>query len=216
MVKIKTILYLIPCLVTASLLAGIKIQDIDKSESIIVKDLRPDSEKVRETFSRLITNPAFGIMRLGDKGVDPAIVRLFQHRVYEKFHEQNDNVNLSVYHFVTYANSQAAARGAGASVAGGLVGAVLNELSSKPTALLSGEDVDRNQFEKLDNSEYLRGVLKEAENPTNAQVYIVYIDAEVGDKRNFVKVVVPIDHSDGRAFYGKAVEAGIRSFLSRY
>lgn len=82
------------CTTPATTVRRHDVTGLSNSEVVNVKDLRPESEKQRATFSLLVTSNAYGIYRNGDLNFDPTPLRLFQHRVYEQFASTSSPITL--------------------------------------------------------------------------------------------------------------------------
>ena len=81
----------------------VEVPDIARSEAVTVRDARPPTEARREALSLLITSDAYGLSRAGDANTEPSVMRLVQHRVYERV---GAAAHLTVNHLVMYRNLQ--------------------------------------------------------------------------------------------------------------
>jgi hypothetical protein len=141
------------------------------------------------------------------------MVRLLQHRVFEKFGEPRQ---LIVHHMVVYNNSAAELRrGAAVGAVGGVLGAAIASGPARSSSTASAVIVDREQFDAHAQKEHRRAYYSQDENPEKASVYLVYIDAEINGKRVFVRTIAPEKAQQDRP-HGAAVEAAIEYFLAQY
>lgn len=189
----------------------VDVPDIARSASTPVRDERPASETKREAFSLLITSDAYGIFRNGEMRLDPAPLRLLQHRAFERV---GANSNVVVHHFVTYQNLQAQLRGTVlGAVLLGPVGAIVGSHVTEHGVDLHVNAVDPAAFEALaGDNEWKRGVVSAAENPKKGATYVTYLDAEFQGRRAAVRVVAPVA-VEGRNGYGDAVDATIQQWF---
>jgi hypothetical protein len=195
----------------------IDVPEINKSESVLVKDLRPAIEKESEGFSFLIFSDSYGIFRRGDAFLIPPAPRLLQHRVFEKLGFSQQPLELTIHHMVVYLNAKSDLTRSGVlGGVGGAVGAAVAAATTSNFANLVSTLVDRQAFESLAQEEYKRALYTETENPNHASVYVVYIDAEISGKRVFVKTMTPSEATDNQNALAVAVESTIRYYLSQY
>src|SRR5471032_767269 len=82
---------------------NIDVPDLARSNAITVRDARPPLEAKSEVMSFLITSDAYGITRVPDLRTEPSVMRLIQHRVYER---AGAGANVTVNHLVMYQNMQ--------------------------------------------------------------------------------------------------------------
>ena len=191
----------------------VELPEIAKSQSVTVRDERLPIETKPEIMSYLITSDAYGIMRNGEMKIDPPLLRLLQHRVFE---HSGSAAKVTVYHFVTYQNMQSQMRGAGLGAVLGPIGAVIGSLAANAEADTTVTQVDRAAFDALTgDNEWKRGTYTPTENPKKGAVYVTYVDAEVNGKRAFVRVVSPVMVSEGKVAYVEAVESSIRALLGQ-
>lgn len=195
----------------------IEIPEIEQSDTLQVKDLRPEMEKQSKTFSFLITSESYGMYRLGDSETAPPGIRVLQHRIYEKYGTDSTTGAIKVHHFVVYRNMQAEFRrssiGAGL---GGVVGAmaqgpVVTDPSGIATSL-----VDAKTFESLAENEHKRAQYTEEENPGRGSVYVIYIETEMQGKRVFTRAVAPMKNDSSKDPFVTALESSIQFHLSQY
>ena len=66
------------------------------------------------------------------------------------------------------------------------------------------------------DDEFKRALFTKAENPQNAPVLIVYVDATINGKRVTTKTVSPLKQPEGKVPYVVALEAASTFFLSQY
>jgi len=196
--------------------ARMVIPNIEDSSSVIVKDLRPASEKINKTFSLLITNEAYAIYRSGDKPFNPSPIRSFQHRLYEKYSSEGIVPEAKIYHFVVYKNLQAELRSD--------ISRQYHRESSDAKIPFNtqkyGVDglasvISREEFEHF-QKEYQRALYTEFENPNQKSVFKVYLEAEIGGKRTFIKTMTPLVLSENTNSHLMAVETAIAFFLDQY
>jgi hypothetical protein len=193
------------------------VQGLQRSEAINFVDARPKAESEQKIFSLMITSDAYATYRYSTSTLDPSAVRLFKHKIYEKFPDSAKPVDVKVYHFVSYMNLQASLkRTAIGSIFGG-VGAAVAAGTQNYNADFKVVDVNREQFDAItEDNEYTKSFFSEAENPNKAPVFIVYIDADINGKRSFVRGISPTARSDGKNSYLYVVENTIAAFLSKY
>ena len=191
----------------------VDVPDISKSQSVTLRDERLPIETKREAMSYLITSDAYGIFRSGELGIDPPVLRLLQHRVFE---HSGADAKVTVYHFVTYQNLQSQLRAGAMGAALGPLGALIGSSVTNTDGGSATELVDRAAFDKLaGDNEWKRGTYTATENPNKGAVFITYIDAEVNGKRAFVRVVSPLKVPEGKVPYVEAVESSIRAWLGQ-
>lgn len=191
----------------------VDVSEISRSQSVTVRDERLPLETKREVMSYLVTSDAYGIFRNGELGIDPPVLRLLQHRVFE---HSGPAAKVTVHHFVTYQNLQSQLRAGALGAALGPLGALIGSSVANTEGSTGAELVDGATFDKLTgDSEWKRGTYTNAENPNKGAVFITYIDAEVDGKRAFVRVVSPFKVPEGKVPYVEAVEAAIRAWLGQ-
>lgn len=194
------------------------IPKIEKSSIINTQDLRPETEKKNKIFSFLVTSKAYGTYRRGDKLIKPDPVRIFQHRVYEKFMLRGIIPDVTVYHFVVYMNlKDELIRSSLASSFGGVVGAAVAAGTQKYNVDGIVSLTTRREFESF-RKEYERALYTQKENPDKVSVYRVYLEAEINGKRTFVKTMTPtrLPKGDDRNPHLVAIETAIAFFLDQY
>jgi hypothetical protein len=132
----------------------IDVHNLDRSDVVVVTDLRPAHEKENRTFSVSVTNEAYGIYRKGDGTLEPPMMRLLQHRVFEKFGEPQQVI---VHHMVVYRNAAAGFRQAAAvGAVGGVAGAGLASGRPQLDSAISTLIFDRAPFDALAEKEHRR------------------------------------------------------------
>ena len=174
----------------------------------MVEDLRPASEKVDKSYSFFIGSESYGIFRRGDKWVVPDPIRLFQHKIFEKYPDGSNQPDVKVHHLAVYQNSGSLLkRGVLGGIIGGVIGSAIASSTTKygiegKAGLTSSEEF--NSFEE----EYQRGTYTSEENPGNVSIYRVYFEAEIEGKRTFVTTVTPVElpNDDKRNSQAVAVE----------
>jgi hypothetical protein len=193
------------------------VQGLQRSEAINFVDARPKAESEQKLFSALITSDAYATYRYSTSTLDPSAVRLFQHKIYEKFHGNVTPVDVKVYHFVSYMNLQSSFRRTAIGSIFGGVGAAVAAGTQNYNADFKVADVNREIFDAItDDNEYTKSFFSEQENPSKAPVFIVYIDADINGKRSFIRGISPTTRNDGKNSYLYVVENTISSFLSKY
>ena len=199
----------------------VDLPDIDESSNLSMIDLRPDVEKAAKTkiFSLSISNKAYGIYRQGESIIDPTAIRLFQHRIYEKFSKTAMPSEVKVHRLVAYANLRSELKkGVFAGVFGGLIGASI-AASIQNGKVVNGiaSVIDPEAFNAIDK-EYKRALYTEEENPQKVSVYTVYIDAEIDGKRTFIRTMTPTRLPEGETLnpYIAAIETAIAYYLEQY
>jgi len=212
----KICLLIATMLLTGCTSTTVTIANIKESESIVVTDARPPSEKVRKIFSFIISDGAYGTSRRGDDEINPTPVRLLQHRVYERF-AGFTSPQVTVYHFVTYCNTQAASRRSAAGAAAGVVGAIIVGNAKRGVVNPTKKVINSASFGDFDGEEeYERAFATERENPANAGVFIVYLDAAINGRRTFIRSVSPVRDKTVSNPHIAAVEDAISFFLDQY
>jgi hypothetical protein len=214
----KSLLLALVLLVTgcATSVTKLDLPGIERSASVKVQDLRPETEKKSEIFSMLITSEAYATYRVSDAALDPSAIRLLQHRAYEKYADSGTPLSIKVHHLVVYRNLQSQLRksaiGAGL---GGVIGAMIAESTVQNLDGTSNALIDNpKSFDLLADTEYKRAFYTDSENPKHASVLIVYMDIEMQGKRTFTRTVAPIVPNAGDPLQS-AVEAAIRYQLSQ-
>jgi len=208
----KHLILLIPLLALGCAQPTVKVNipEIQQSSSLIIKDLRPTSEKENKIFSLSITSSAYGTYRKGEETLNPPMSQILRHRAFEKFKSSAQPLVITLHHMVVYYNAKSALR---KGAMGGLIGAAI---ASGAKVNLLETLADRTEFERLANDEYKRALYTEKENPEKASVFVIYIDAELNGKRTFVKTMAPDKTSDNQNAYASAVEGAIKYFLNQY
>jgi hypothetical protein len=189
----------------------IEVADISRSTNVVVKDLRPATEKEREQFSYSITSSAYGISRIGDTTLAPSAVRVLQHRAFEKFGGAGKPLDLSVHHFVIYANGKASMR---AMALGGALGALMSS-SSNSSGGFFGATTSPKTFDALLAEEHERAYTTDRESVGDSTVYVIYIDADINGKRTFTKTISPASYNEKKNALASAVDASINFFLAQ-
>lgn len=203
---------------------GAKVQG--GTVAVALQDLRPAPEKESVTFSKVVTNPAYGISRFGKDANPAGRVSVLRDKVSERLSSKfSASINLNVYHFVMYSNNSAMLRKiAVGSVFGGLGSAVATTAGEAIGANVAptGQDISplssAAAFEASIKDEYLRGYYSAEENPENKWIYIVYLDAEINGKRNLVRFSQPVLKSNVplRDYIGGVVDGAVEKFVSLY
>lgn len=195
----------------------INIPEINKSDDVLLQDLRPETENSDEIFSYLITSDAYGINRLGGTTLVPTMTRLLQHRVYEKFGNSTHPIEIIVHHMVAYLNMQSRMKtGILAGTIAGPIGALAASGSSSNNVTVYSSIVDLNNFESTAEDEYKRALYTEKENPNKVIVIITYIDAEINGKRVFIKTMSPTELPENQDPIIYSVESAIKYYLDQY
>ena len=196
---------------------SLNVPDINKSESVVVRDLRPASEKESARLIVPMSSDAYGIFRKGDGVLLPPATRLLQHRVFEKFGASQEPLELTIHHLVVYLNAHSALKRSAVNAGlAELIGARPVEATSTNTLNFASILVDRHAFESLAQEEYKRALYPDSENIDNPNVYVIYIDAEITGRRVFVKSMTPATASDRQNLLAVAVESTIQYYLSQY
>lgn len=160
--------------------------ELSRSSVLVVKDLRPPFESESKTMAWMRTSPDYGISRRNDKLVQPTPIRILQHRVFERL---GPDAKLTVHHFVTYLNSQAALLTA---LQKGPIRALMDPVSGGD-APTSKTLPDRSKFESFQlDDEWRRALYTDEENTRMVSVYVTYLDADVDGRRALVRVVTPV------------------------
>lgn len=196
----------------------VNVSNLDKSSSLLVDDLRPESEKENKIFSLSISSDAYGTYRRGDKLTNPNSVRLFQHKVYEKYADGGILPDVKVHHFVVYMNFKSELR---RGVAGGLLGGAIGTAIASRTKKYGIDGIARLTTEEKFNSfekEYQRALYSKEENPDKVSVYRVYLDASIDGKRTFVTTMTQarLPKELEKTPHAAAIETAISYFLDQY
>ena len=196
----------------------VDVPNISESNSMAFIDLRPKTEKENEIFSLLITSEAYGTYRRGDALLTPTAIRIFQHRVHEKFNPLNIQPEVKVHHLVVYMNLKSELR---RGVTGGMLGGVIGAGIAAGTQQYGVDGIatviTQEEFEAFDD-EYKRTLYSETENPGKSSVYVVYLDAEVNGKRFFVKTMTPfhLPQENTKNSHLVAIETATSFFLNQF
>ncbi len=178
-------------------------------------DLRPASEKQFENFSALITSKAYGTYRIPDSSIQPSIARLIQHRAFEKFGGNGQDIKL--HHLVVYSNLQAAFRQTAANVAiGGAIGAAIAGAPPKSMSEIQSKIIDGVAFSSQSQEEYKRALPSVEENPGPGSVHVIYIETEIDGKRIFSRTIGPFAATEGINPPGAFLETTVRFHLAQY
>jgi len=217
----KLMLLVVPFLLFACTSIPLKVELPAEAYAITtpVQDLRPENEKKSEIFSLMITSSGYGIYRRGDEILDPPMTDLFRWYIYEKLGGNNKDLKIIIHHMVVYQNSKATlvanALSAGAAVARGQSPGSGVMTKGGTLVNMSQKLVDRDWFENV-KAEYQRAFYDQSENPTHAQVFIIYIDATVNDKRVFVRTIAPFFSTIPGIPLVQAIEAATQFYLEQY
>ncbi len=158
----------------------VEVVDIEKSNAVVVEDLRPAKESQGGKFMAL---HEFGTFRVADNVISPSALRIFQHRAFERLANEQMQLNLKVHHLVCYRNN----RGDDARVLlgaglGGPIGAIVGYALVDHRHFSSSSVVDSQTFEISQAGEYTRALYSKEENSNGAAVYIFYIETEINEK----------------------------------
>jgi hypothetical protein len=212
--------FLCACVHQPPAIVSFDLPDEAQSISVQLEDLRPENEKEKadKILSTYITSAGYGITRVGDETTSPPITDVFRWMVFERLGETEKDLKITVHHMVAYLNMKSKLRrlviGAGL---GGLLGAYIGVNSTASTVNISQSLVDREQFERNHSrAEARRGLYSEEENPGNAPVFVIYIDAAVNGKRVFVKTMAPITAPEGQPPFVLAVKGVVQYWLDQY
>lgn len=201
----------------AAPIAKVDIPNIKESETVNVVDLRPASEKENEIFSLAITSEAYGTYRRGDALLNPSATRILQHRAYEKFSSSGELPKIKIHHLVVYMNLKSELRrGVTGGLLGGAIGGAIASATKNNAVAGINSVIDGKEFEALSKEEYKRSLYTEKENPNKASVFVVYLDAEINEKRVFVKTMTPTKLAEGKNPHVAAVETAVAYFLEQY
>ena len=180
---------------------------------VLLQDLRPASERAFATFSTFVLDPAYGIRRSGEDADPAGRVDRLQQKAARAFAGQGP-IELKVHHFVLYVNNASWGRQAALPAAG----AVARPLAGLAKGSVQGPlpAADRGGFEASAQREYLRGAYSERENPTDAWIFIAYLDAELHGTRHFIRYPMPaLQHEVPLVSYaGAAIDGAIAQFLA--
>lgn len=214
LLAITAILLLTACAATP---LQMEISNIEQSESIRLTDLRPGNESKKETFSLLISSDAYAIYRNGDAVTVPSPIRLLQHRTYEKMASSGNPIDIKVFHFVSYMNAQSTLRVGAVGSIFGAVGAGIATAAKDQNSDFSFSEIERSKFESIpEDKEYIRAYYSENENPNDAMVFVIYLDAEINGKRRIIRSVSPSVSKDDSNPYVNALEKTIDVFLNGF
>ncbi|MDR1229116.1 MAG: hypothetical protein LBK55_08915 [Azoarcus sp.] len=195
------------------------LPDEARSISVPLEDLRPENEKEKDDklFSLLVTSSQYGITRVADGTTFPPVMDVFRWMAFERLKETEEDLKISVYHMVAYLNQKSRLRrqAIGGGI-GGIIGAVIASSTAATTVNISQSLVDRDMFERNARAEARRAFYSKEENPEDAPVFVIYIDAAVNDKRVFVRTMAPITAPDGQYPFVLAVKGAIQYWLDQY
>jgi hypothetical protein len=209
-------LMMLACAGCTSAVTKVNVADINKSDALSVRDMRPATEKEDKIFSLLITSKEYGVIRAGDDKLSPSAVRLLQHQAFEAFSTADHLPRVTVYHFVIYENMRSQLRsGAIGAGFGGVLGAMVGNAVATHDSSSQTRTIDEMSFNSV-SDEYLRGLYSSSENPDKASVYVIYVDTEIDGKKVFTRTVASMKpHSDQNAL-ADAVQLAIKNHLARY
>ena len=111
---------------------------------------------------------------------------------------------------VVYYNAKSALR------VGALFGAIGAVIASTDDVAIYKSQINASDFESIAKEEHKLALYTEKENPEDASVFLIYIDAELDGKRVFVRVMSPSKSPEGKDPYVLAVNATIEYFLAQY
>lgn len=209
----KLLILLLPVLLAAcATVQPIKVDvpTITQSDKVAVSDARPATENERELFSLMITSEQYGLSRLPALQMEPSAIRLLQHRVYEKLGAQGP-VTLKINHLVVYQNMKHQLR---SGVMFGVVGAAFANRNNVDGL---SSVIDPARFAQLSgDDEWKRATFTEQENPDEAAVLIVWLDAEINGKRVAVRTLSPLKQPEGKVPYVVALESAYGFLLKQY
>lgn len=194
----------------------IRIENIDRSGFVQVKDLRPPSELDGEVFSYLITSDAYGVHRVSDASMQPAPLRLLQHRAWERIGTTTEPLTVTVKNFVIYRNVSGPGKQVASAAVGGALGSALGSGATTAPTGTSYSVADRGAFDSVGSAEWKRALFSQSENPTSALCFIIYIDTEIQGKRVFTRTLHTTARTDFAAGAPKAVELAIEYHLGQY
>ena len=185
----------------------VDVPDIARSESGTVRDARPPLEAKKEIMSLLITSDAYGIIREGDINTEPSVLRLIQHRVFERV---GAGSHATLHHLVLYRNMQPQLKAGALGSILGPIGAAIASSQYNGTIATSATLVDRAGFDAMTgDTEWKRALYAPAENPNKVSVIVSYLDLDVDGKRAFVRVVSPLQVEGGKNPFVLAIQATI-------
>lgn len=201
----------------AATVLQVDVPNINNSNAITIADLRPATEPLGEIFSYSISNDAYGTYRIEEKSVSPTPLRIFQHRAFEKFGADAQQLNIKVHHFVIYKNLQSQLR---TGVFGGLIGGPLGAAIAVSTIdSVSGSSstvIDREGFDALQEDEFKRALYTEKENPDNGPVFIYFIETEMKGKSTFTRTLAPAERAGDPTPFVTGLNAAIEFHLNQY
>jgi hypothetical protein len=195
------------------------LPDQAQSISIPIEDLRPENEKEKKgkVFTTYLMSPGYGIFRVGDETTSPPIMDVFRWMVFERLGETEKDLNVSVYHMVVYRNLKSRMRGlAVAGILAGPVGAIIASNTTASTVNISQSLADRELFDRNSKTETRRAFYSKEENPEDAPIFVIYIDAAINGKRVFVKTMAPEVAPEGQQPFVLAVKGAIQYWLDQY
>ena len=185
----------------------VDVPEIARSESGTVRDARPPIEAKKEVMSFMITSDAYGIIREGDINTDPSVLRLIQHRVFERL---GAGAHATVHHLVLYRNMQPQLKAGAMFAILGPIGAAIATAHFNGTVATSATLVNRGEFDAMTgDSEWKRALYAPAENPKRVSVIVSYLDLDVDGKQAFVRVVSPLQVDDGKNPFVLSLQATI-------
>ena len=195
----------------------IAVSNLDKSESVVVKDLRPAREKDSKFFSLLITSEQYGLMRVNAETLSPSTTRLLQHRAYEQLKQDGQPLSIEINHLVVYRNMQTEGRRAAIGGAFGIIGALVVGLTA-PHGSAAGTSslTDADLLNSTDEKEWQLATCAKADNPTDAIVFIVFADTVIDGKRVVTRTVHPLEKEHPEKALPDAVDQAINFHISQY
>jgi hypothetical protein len=209
---------LLSCTACAPVVTKVNIQDIGRSDSVTVSDMRPATEKERKIFSLLVTSKQYGIWRVGDSRLSPSPVKLLQYQIATQSGGTMASSRVELRHFVVYENMKSQLRhGAVGAGLGGMAGALIGDAMVSRDERSQTRLMDEKAFDSMSADEYQRGLYTQPEDPDKTSVYIVYLDTSINGKQVFTRTIAAANAKKGAQDpLVTAVQLAIRNQLADY
>ena len=197
----------------------VDIPNLEESSAVKVTNDRAEHESDDTIFSLMITNDAYGIYRNNDEAIVPSPMRQLQHRVYEKYQNTNKPVELHVHHMLSYTNSQATLKKSAWGSMFGAVGAAIAAATQNNNSDFFVSEINPSVLDELTgDDEYKLALYSKEENPNKANVFIIYIDAEINGIRKSIRTVSPalVKENETTPPYVSAINNSINEYLKLF
>jgi hypothetical protein len=153
---------------------------VERARTFVLVDERDAVERQAEIMSLSVTNPWYGVYRLGDAQVVPDRLTILANGLQERLGRELEGERVVVHRFTIFNNVQSGLRGtamtAGTDGATGTLGVVSGDIAGG----VAGSIVAANES----TAPYLL-----EKNPSNSASVIVDVDVDVGGRRVVDKIV---------------------------